>query len=434
MCKTVNQERGQILMLVAVLLTGILGLLGLVIDAGHYYAERRQVQNAADQAAQAGALEVLYGGSASAATTAANQNAAANGFNNDGTTNTVTVTTPYNGDLNKVEVVIDDQPKTFFIHVLVGGGHVRARGVAGSDPIPKNYALVVLNPSLCSAYNQTSNISFTIVGGGSMVDSSCRPSGSQGGGGSITADYIDYYSAGSWLLSNNATTSVPPTPFGARVADPLASLTKPVPGSPAQCPPGTANALNANGTASNPQQTHIAGNGPVTLCPGTYYGGIKIDGSGAVTLLPGLYVIAGGGLSYSATSSITGNGLTIFNTYDSAKAGQGPTNPNGNGACDSIAIQGSGTLTLTAPTSGTYKDMLFWQDPACTNQFKYAGSSYTTSGIIYLPTAQLSVTGGGSLGALQIIVDSFSLSGSAPVTINYGNYLQIAQPRITLME
>jgi hypothetical protein len=78
--------------------------------------------------------------------------------------------------------------------------------------------------------------------------------------------------------------------------------------------------------------------------------------------------------------------------------------------------------------------MLFWQDPACTNAFKYAGSSYTTSGIIYLPTAQLNVSGGGNLGALQIIVDSFSYSGSNAVTIDYGDYVQITQPRVALVE
>jgi hypothetical protein len=428
MWKTANQERGQVLMLVAVLLTGILGLLGLVIDAGHYYAERRQVQNAADEAAQAGAIEVLLGGNATAATTAAKQNATANGFNNDGTTNTVTVTTPYNGDPSKVQVVIDDQPKTFFIHVLVGGGHVVGRGVGGFVPNPKNYALVVLNPTMCSAYNQSSSGSFTIIGGGSIDDSSCHPSGSQGGGSSFTSQFIDYYSAGSWQLSNNATTSVPPGPVASRVADPLASLARPVAcaqnGTPAGC---IAASSDSTGTANNPRLTHIVSNSPVTLHPGTYYGGLKFSGSGAVTFLPGLYVIAGGGLDYSGTASMTGSGITFFNTYDSY-------HNSGAGVCASMAIQGNGVLNFTAPTSGTYKDMLFWQDPACTDQFKYAGSSYTTSGIIYLPTAQLNVSGGGSLGALQIVVDSFALSGSAPVTITYGNYVQITAPRVTLME
>jgi hypothetical protein len=420
-------------MLVALLLPVLLGLVGLVVDTGHYFAERRQTQNAADQAATAAAHELLYGSSIDSARAAALENAAANGFDNDGTTNTVTVNIPpssgeHVGDSDYVEAFVEEDPTTFFIHVLLSAGTVRGRGVAGFVPTPKNYALLVLNPTMCSAYDHTSSSSLTIVGGGAMIDSSCQPSASQGGGSLVTASFLDYYAPGSWELSNNASTSVPPSPFGARIADPLASLTRPVPcaqnGTPAGC---IARSTDSTGTANNPRLTHIVSNSPVTLHPGTYYGGLKFSGSGSITLEPGLYVLAGGGLDYSGTASITGNGVTIFNTYD-------PYQSNGAGACDSIALQGNGTLLLTAPTSGAYEDMLFWQDPACTNAFKYAGSSYTTSGIIYLPTAQLNVSGGGNLGALQIIVDSFSYSGSASVTITYGDYIQITAPRVALVE
>jgi len=438
--RTLRREQGQILVMVAILMTALLGFVGLVVDTGHLYAQRRQSQNAADEAATAGARDRFYGGSKDAAITAARSNASGNGFNNNGTSNTVTVhipptSGPHTGDSNYVEVVVWEQPRTLFIQALGVGGSVKSRGVAGFVPVPKNYALLVLNPTMCSAYNQTSSSTLTINGGGAMINSSCQPSANQGGGSLVTADYLDYYSAGSWLLANNADTSVPPSSVGAQISDPLASLTNPIPcaqnGTPVGC---IARSTDSTGTANNPRLTHITANAPVTLHPGTYYGGLKFTGAGSITLEPGLYVIAGGGLDYSATSSITGNGVTIFNTYDSAKAGQGPTSPSGSGACDSIALQGNGVLSLSAPTSGTYKDMLFWQDAACTNQFKYAGSSYTTTGIIYLPKAQLNISGGGNLGSMQIIVDSFSYSGSAAVTINYGGYVQIAAPRVALVE
>ncbi|HOQ98432.1 MAG TPA: pilus assembly protein TadG-related protein [Anaerolineae bacterium] len=50
-------ERGQTLVVVAVLIVGLVAFLGLVIDGGNVYAERRQMQNAADAAALAGARE-----------------------------------------------------------------------------------------------------------------------------------------------------------------------------------------------------------------------------------------------------------------------------------------------------------------------------------------------------------------------------------------
>jgi hypothetical protein len=99
-----------------------------------------------------------------------------------------------------------------------------------------------------------------------------------------------------------------------------------------------------------------------------------------------------------------------------------------------MAIQGSGVLNLAAPSSGAQANMLFWQDPVCTNAMKYAGSTYTTAGIVYLPSAQLNVTGGGALGAMQIVVDTFSFSGSSAVTINYSGYVEIARPKVALVE
>jgi len=139
------------LALVALLATALLGLIGLVVDAGVFYAERRQVQNGADEAAAAAAHEISYGGGVSAATTAALQNAAANGFNNNGTSNTVTVRIPptsgeHVGDPTYVEVVLTEEPTTFFIHTVLSAGHVQGRGVAGLVALPK-YALFATDPN-----------------------------------------------------------------------------------------------------------------------------------------------------------------------------------------------------------------------------------------------------------------------------------------------
>ncbi|MCH8995096.1 MAG: hypothetical protein IH959_09055 [Chloroflexi bacterium] len=53
-----HQERGQILMLAALFVTVLLGLVGLVVDSGLLYAQRRQAQNAGDEAALAAAYEL----------------------------------------------------------------------------------------------------------------------------------------------------------------------------------------------------------------------------------------------------------------------------------------------------------------------------------------------------------------------------------------
>src|SRR5260221_14560547 len=67
---TVNLRRsraenrsGQALVLVAIALVALIGFAALAIDVGHAYAQRRQLQNAADAAALAGARLVCGSGS-----------------------------------------------------------------------------------------------------------------------------------------------------------------------------------------------------------------------------------------------------------------------------------------------------------------------------------------------------------------------------------
>lgn len=53
-----KDERGQVAALVAVMLFGLIVLVGLVIDAGLLFASRRDLQGLADGAARAGAMAV----------------------------------------------------------------------------------------------------------------------------------------------------------------------------------------------------------------------------------------------------------------------------------------------------------------------------------------------------------------------------------------
>src|SRR5688572_17177565 len=48
-------ERGQVLVMGALMMTALLGFLALVLDVGNAYAQRRFMQNAADAASIAGA-------------------------------------------------------------------------------------------------------------------------------------------------------------------------------------------------------------------------------------------------------------------------------------------------------------------------------------------------------------------------------------------
>lgn len=61
------RERGQTLAIVAVMLVGLVGMLALVVDMGNIYTQRRQMQNAADAGALAGARALALSQGAAAA-------------------------------------------------------------------------------------------------------------------------------------------------------------------------------------------------------------------------------------------------------------------------------------------------------------------------------------------------------------------------------
>ena len=92
-----GEERGQILVIFALALVVMIGMVGLVLDGGGAFAQRRSEQNAADLAALAGANAYLNTNGTVAQRTAAAQSAAVASATSNGYTNGVNgavVTTP----------------------------------------------------------------------------------------------------------------------------------------------------------------------------------------------------------------------------------------------------------------------------------------------------------------------------------------------------
>jgi uncharacterized membrane protein len=53
-----RDEAGQVIVLVALMLTGLVAVVGLAVDGGIVFAQRRDLQNLADAAALAGAMQL----------------------------------------------------------------------------------------------------------------------------------------------------------------------------------------------------------------------------------------------------------------------------------------------------------------------------------------------------------------------------------------
>jgi len=194
-----------------------------------------------------------------------------------------------------------------------------------------------------------------------------------------------------------------PTPMtGASVLpDPLASL--PV--------PNLASYPVRHGTASHPDTLRITGSGSVTLDPGVYYGGIAITGSNNVTLNPGVYIMAGSGFKITGSSRVTGSHIFMYITED-------PSHTSGDGKMGKLKLTGSQQLTLTAPDSGDYAGILYFQDRSNDEDVDITGSSMLSgsTGVIYIPAGRLNVTGSADVH-LNFVVNKIRFTGSTILTV-----------------
>ena len=203
-------ERGQAIVLIAFAIAGLIAIIGLAIDGGFVFADRRHAQNAADASSLAGALEKIngpeliervlngetgyteYGGKTaselaamsdtqlqtlinSVATNTALNIAKYHGFDSDLVTNSVAVeippvSGPYVDDSHYVQVIIFTSRDTFFAKIVgVAQTHSTVEAVAkAKEPVVKllygGSSIVALKPtsSDCSG-------DFVVGGSGNVV-------------------------------------------------------------------------------------------------------------------------------------------------------------------------------------------------------------------------------------------------------------------------
>jgi hypothetical protein len=88
-------------------------------------------------------------------------------------------------------------------------------------------------------------------------------------------------------------------------------------------------------------------------------------------MAPGTYYIDGG-LELKGSTSLTGNGVTIFST---GKKG--------------MKFKSTGDITITPPSSGTYSGISLFQDRSKKAKLEFKRADLNISGIVYAPTAQV---------------------------------------------
>ncbi|WP_179294641.1 pilus assembly protein TadG-related protein, partial [Mesorhizobium sp. WSM3879] len=372
---------GNVAVIFALTLPIVVGGAGLGVETSYWYYSSLKLQATADAAAYAGALEKVAGSSTAAITTAATQSATDNGLANV----TITVHTPPTSGshmTNKAVEVILNQSLDRMFTAIFSESKVpeRARAVALITDASKACVLA-LNPSAYQAALFSGNTSVKLTGCSVMSNSAQADAVKVQGSAALQADCL--IAVGGVSLGNPVTTVCKsPITQALPASDPFSNLPAPAAGNPCK---------TVNGSKTSQ-----------TLQPGTYCSGMDLKGN--VTLQPGTYVVQGS-LKVNAGAVVSGTGVTLFMS-----------------GSNTVSMNGNATVTLSAPTSGTYSGVLFYGDRTGTSTsstFNGTASSLLT-GAIYFPKQQVNYLGNfsGSGGCTQVVADKIQWSGSTTIKQN----------------
>lgn len=395
-----DDRRGATAIVTALGFVSLLGFVGLGVDLGAAYAQRRTTQSAADSAAFSGAVARMAG--TADVTSQARAVAATYGFKNAQNGVVVQVFSPAQsgsraGLPDTVEVIVERPMARFFSRIfdksatviraraVAVGGNVGDACVIAFNPTEEKAALLNgtadVNLIGCSLYANSTNAKALYLNGSVGL----RAKSAQLVGG--------YYNNGSTTFDPNMV-----KPAKKPFADPYADMKVPdyknLPCHPFSPP--------SSGIYAVPQQ------GPVTrICnPGI------INSSATLNFASGIYVIDGGSFRTNGGATINANGVTFVLTSSSGPAA-------------TFKVNGTGALNLTPPTGGPTAGISIFQDnerPASSTAGNVVNGRSTTGlkGALYFPKQDVTFNGGNNTsgGCLQLLADKITFTGTANFEVN----------------
>ena len=409
----IRSRRGVVAIMVAALLTVLVGVAAIALDGGLLQDNRRRVQAATDAAAMAAATALYQHFSSITTTTpdpggnglaAARDVASRNGYPNDDIKSTVTVnippkTGPFTGQVDYAEVIITYYQKRYFSSIWGSANvPVQARAVAIGFWGGTGDGVILLDPTASGSLNTTGTAGLSVTGGATVVvDSNNAQAALATGGGGATADNFHVTGNYSGTLTGTVTTGTQPIP------DPLAYL--PVPAVP---PDGVMTTVHLT-----------MGNKQYTLTPGRYTSLPNLNQGDILILEQASY--DNNGIYYLDGSGFKSSGANIL--MDPATSGGVMIYYKPNGVSQGFQISGNplGVVNLSALTSGPYAGILFWQDRTSTVDLSLSGNgSFSLIGPFYAANANVSASGNGvAVVGSQYISRTLTLSGNGNVIINY---------------
>ena len=387
--KFLRDERGMIMPLVGVMVLLGVGFASLAIDMGYLYYLRGKVQTTADAAALAGAGQIpnmsdireqAIGLARKNLPEDENGEVVSEANITMGNWNGSTRVYTRSGDpTNAVEVIAqrtadnENAVELFFARILgfdemdiETSAIVQRRDVSG--------CVVALDPSADGALSISGNAEVNLDCG-AVVNSNSPTAIIENGSACLTATSI----ATSGDYSGDCLNPTPDTGMP-KISDPLAKLNPP---SYSGCDFAALVDVTVN----------------TTLTPGVYCGGISIHENAEVEFEPGMYILDGLGMQITGNTVVTGDEVTFYfpPTITGVSGGKvkGVTQPR-----ISLLIAGTTDVTLSAPTSGYYEGILFYQDrntPTTMQSLFTGGTNMTMEGLLYFPNADVKFAGNSSV-------------------------------------
>jgi Flp pilus assembly protein TadG len=375
-----QDERGTVLVIVAITLVAFLGLGALAIDIGSFYQAQRQAQLAADAGALA-ASQDLGSGKATNATS-------------DGTTlaqtnfpgATVHVTTSANQATVNVSAVT---PSFFGKFLGLTSENIGARAVAATTP----GATACTSPgSTCYAYF--------------AMDSNCSNHGISISGGNSTINGGTYTNAG-FYVNGGVNNFKGPVNYGTGCSSQTV---------------GGVNTFNGGAPAATPSD--------IMTWPIDYAADFPACSGSACTGPLGTpsyctYATAGS-YTFSATISPTNSGSTQNGVYCAVGTGTASTPTTWNGSITLSGGIGSATVTFIAG-SVTLSGGIYTLTPASNNLLAYATNGTATlsggndnwTGDIFVPAGTATISGGNTsettmVEAQDIVLNGGNITGDGP--------------------
>jgi Flp pilus assembly protein TadG len=372
-----KNEKGNALIIGAATLPLILGSAAFAVDSIQMALMKRQLQHAADSAAMAGAYALEQSVDPEEAV---HHDLDQNYFPILTQAESVTVG-PSGGYQQTVRVQLTTAKKLPFFSLFTHSTTTITGDATAALVQTGNFCML-------SLYNGTDpgidvNGTADVTLGCGMAANSTGPQGVTAGGNSTISASPIMAVGGLDGTSNNFVAPTTLQPHSQAQADPFLSVPNPSPPSP--CLPGGA----------------LTGG---TYAAGTYcFTSVGIQPSGAATFGDGSVIYVNGG-----DVDIKGD----FTAMNSTLVMTGP-----NGQAGNFTMNSQANLKMTAPTSGTYKDLIIYRDRRASNVgIKInggAGSQF--SGAIYMPSTDMEFTGnsGMNVKCLQMVGQKLIFRGTA---------------------